>query len=61
VYYQFAFQNHGKVICLYFLEVTYIFCTLQFFEMQRDDVIRALNMYKREIEPVNHDLFSSIG
>jgi hypothetical protein len=29
--------------------------------MGRDDAIRALDMYKRAIEQVNHDLFSSVG
>ena len=27
--------------------------TIQFFEMQRDDAIRALDMYKRAISQVN--------
>ena len=55
-------SKSGKMfICLYFLEVTCIFCKLQFFEMKRDDAIRALDMYKRAIEQVNHDLFSSVS
>jgi hypothetical protein len=33
----------------------------KFFEMQRDDAITALDMYKRAISQVNHDFFSSSG
>jgi hypothetical protein len=48
-------------VSVYFAELIYMFCTMQFFEMQRDDAITALDMYKRAISQVNHDFFSSSG
>jgi hypothetical protein len=32
---------------------------MQFFEMQRDDALRALDMYKRAMSQVDHDFFSA--
>jgi len=40
-------------VSVYFTELIYMLRTIQFFEMQRDDAIRALDMYKRAISQVN--------
>jgi len=40
-------------VSVYFTELIYMLRAIQFFEMQRDDAIRALDMYKRAISQVN--------
>jgi hypothetical protein len=48
-------------VCVYLFWLVYMLCVMQFFEMQRDDAIKALGIYKRAINQVNHDITFAVS